>query len=185
MAFADIADNELVYLIRANNDVAREYLIERYKKRIYGIINGLSNKLGVNDLDYEDSYQDCFMVFLKCLDLYDLDFSFYHYLYGAIVRDFKRKFKQQKQSNDYLTLSKCNDNDFDVLDIVSEEDTSYNEFVVNEYVVSNFSKLEQEIIGYKVQGYDALEIARLMGLSVKAIYKYISKIKKIMLNNAI
>jgi hypothetical protein len=32
MAFADIADTELIYLIRANNNEAKDYLINRYNK---------------------------------------------------------------------------------------------------------------------------------------------------------
>ena len=50
MAFADIADNELVYLIRADNIEARDYLINRYKKRMYGMINSWAIKYNINDL---------------------------------------------------------------------------------------------------------------------------------------
>ena len=86
MEYSDIGDNELIYLIRADNEDAREYLFKRYQKRIFGFINSFSNKYSIKRLDYEDYFQDCFIVFLKCLENFDEEYNFLYYVSQSIER---------------------------------------------------------------------------------------------------
>ena len=185
MAFADIADTELIYLIRSNNLDAKSYLINRYKKRIYGMINDLSSGFPKFSVNYDDCYQDCFIVLLKCIDLFNLDYNFYNYFKGAMIRDFKRQRKSDKENNAYMPLCIYSDTDKDIIDSVSEDDGKYNDVIIEKYIDTNFGKLEQEIIRYKIAGYDAGDIAQLVGVSKKIVYKSIVRIRKIMLNSEI
>ena len=74
MVYADIGDSELIYLMRTNNNEAKEVLFERYKKRIYGIINSYAKKYFLSNVNYDDYFGECFIVFLKCLELYDEEY---------------------------------------------------------------------------------------------------------------
>lgn len=185
MSFVDVTDSELIYLLRANNKEAENYFFERYKKRIYGIINSMASKFMISDLDYEDCFQDCFIVFLKCLDMFDDDYNFYNYLFGAITKDFGRKLQKDRKEKQLLSLENGCFKDDNLIDMVCEEDASYKRTLLDEYICLNFSILEQDIIRYKMMGYDCLEIAKIIGITPKTVYKKVALIKKKILDNGI
>ena len=104
--FSNIGDSELIYLIRSENYYAKEYFIERYKKRIYGMINAFATKNCINKLDYEECYQDCFIVFLKCLNGFDNEHNFYSYLSNAIYRRLKTLYSKKRLDDKVLSLDR-------------------------------------------------------------------------------
>ena len=185
MSFIDISDNELIYLTRSSNEDAKDYLISRYKRRIYGMISSLVGKLGLSNSDYEDYYQESFIVFLKCLDLYDMDFNFYNYLFSALERELKRKKKIQQKHDNTMSLEYCTNDGLALIDVISEEDSSYQNVLLDNYISLNFSEIEQDIIRLKIKGYDCLEISKIIGLSQKNVYRKLKDIRKIMLNSEI
>ena len=185
MSFVDISDNELIYLVRASNDDARIHLINRYKRRIYGMVSSITSKFKISKFDYEDYYQESIVVFFKCLDLFDMEYNFYNYLFSALQREFKRKMIALQKNQNVLSLEYTSNEGVSLIDVVGEMDYSYEDSRVDNYINQNFSKIEQEIIKYKIKGYDCLEIAKLMGLSSKIVYKKLKDIRKTMLNGEI
>jgi RNA polymerase sigma factor (sigma-70 family) len=177
VSYSDIGDNELIYLIRSNNYEAKEYLIQRYQKRIYGMINSFKKSSYIQKLDYEDYYHSCFLVFLRCLELFDDDYNFYNYVSGAINKELQKLLKKEKENNDHLSL------EYDIsdceyhCDYVSDSSIMYKENELNEYINENFNELDRKIIEYRLAGYNCLEIATLLNVDKKRVYKRLESIK--------
>ena len=171
MVFANVSDIELIYLTRSNNYFAKDYLIERYRKRIYGIIAELTKKRIIKGLDYEDWFQDGFIVFLKCLDLFDIEYNFYNYLLSALKKEFSRKMKQIYENNKIISLDEPNEQGICLLDVIAEEDENYNNIQVQHDIDTKFTKLEQDIVKLKSRGYDCFEISKMIGVNKKVVYR--------------
>ena len=177
--FCDVGDCELIYLNRCANNDAKDYLFARYKKRIYGMIKSFASK-SILKIDYEDAYQDCMLIFMKCLELFDDEYNFYNYLSMSVEKGLKRKFTKEKSHQDILSLDYVNQqDDFSYLDVVKDEENLYQESQIKEFIDDNFNELEKQIVYYKRQGYSYLEIAGLLGISKKKMYVISNKIKTI------
>lgn len=179
MVFSDIEDNELIYLHRNNNCQAKQYLIDRYKKRIYGMINKFANINGISKLDYEECYQDCFIVFLKCLDYYD-GFNFLNYVTTAVFNKLYKILKRNQNYEEIISLdySLLND-DTSLLDSVSDQEYNYEINDLRIFIEENFDSDYQKIIEYKLKGYSCLEISKILKINKKRVYACLEYIKNI------
>lgn len=179
MSYNDIGDNELIYLIRNQNNQAKECLIERYKKRIYGMINDCCSSITTFNVNYDDYYQDCFIVFLKCLESYDEDYNFYSYLKQAIEKCIRRKINKEKVMLKYVSIEDdLSDNHPCLVDKVSDSAIIYNENELHDYIDESFEDIDKLIIDYKIKGYSYLEISKFLGIRAKNLYKRVDKIKE-------
>ncbi len=178
MSYKDIGDNELIYLIRSNNNEAKEYLIERYKKRIYGIIKDNCLRITTFNINYDDYFQDCFLVFLRCLETYDSEYNFYNYVKRAIEKCIHRRIHKDTTALNYLSLEgDFNGNHSCLVDKVSDSAIIYNEKEFYDYIDNCFNDVDKKIIEHKLKGYSYLEISRILGLNKKYLYKRVESIK--------
>ena len=77
------SDEELLYLIRCGQDDAKEYLVEKYKKRIYNWIKHLDyTYMGIEN---EDLLQIGVIRFWEGLDLYRSDQNATLYTFSKII----------------------------------------------------------------------------------------------------
>ena len=182
MSFTDIEDNELSYLLRSNND-AFEYLINRYQKRIFGFIKNFKLQNCIKKLDYEDFYQECFIVFLKCLDMFDDEYNFYNYLHSAINKKLYKLWKKEAFNENIISLDYSESvENFSLLDVVGEDDYIYSSKQIEDFIDIKLDSITREIFKYKKRGYNAQEISKLIGISRKIVYKKVSELKMV-LNN--
>lgn len=181
--FCDVGDSELIYLLRCDNNDAKECLFSRYKKRIYGIIKSFASK-HMEKIDYDDAYQDCMIIFLKCLELFDDEYNFYNYLTISLDKGLKRKREKESAYQNILSLDYVNQQeDLSYLDLVEDEDVVYSETQLQDFISNNFSEVEKQIIEYKKVGYSYLEISKILGLSKKKMYTITDNIKSIFEKN--
>ena len=180
MSFTDISDNELIYLTRIENKEAKDYLIDRYKKRIYGIINSYFKKYGLTGIDYEDYYQDCFIVFLKCLNGFDNEHNFYNYLSNAVIRKLSFLLKQKRQRDSILSLD-YNKDDFNssLIDTIEDEKEIYCDNRLEKFIEKRFDFTSKQIIDYKSRGYSYFEISEILNIDVKTLYRKLYKIRDV------
>lgn len=181
MSFIDIGDNELIYLVRNNNLEARDYLISRYKKRMYGFIHSFFKKTYVSGVDYEDYFQECFLVFLKCIEGFDENYNFYKYVESAINKTLIKIYQKEEKKDKVLSLDYDTvDKNYNLVDVAKDSEMLYRENEVKLFIEKNFDELNKAIINYKLEGYNGKEIASLLGVSKKVIYDRLNKIREIL-----
>lgn len=185
MSFMEVTDNELMYLLRCGNEMAKKVFIERYHYRLYGLIKRFDFKKLSDYLDYDDCFQECFIVFLKCIERFDEEYNFYNYLNRAINHHMIRLKKAKERNANVISLEYESDHKPSLIDIVSEDDLEYQNIVVDDYIKENFDSEEQEIIKLKSQGYSGWEISQIMNITVKYLAKKVAQIKEIMKNKPI
>lgn len=178
MSYKDIGDNELIYLIRRDNKEAKDCLIERYKKRLYGIIKDCCSSITMFNVNYDDYYQDCFVVFLRCLETYDDEYNFYSYVKKAVEKNIYRRISKDKIMMNYVSIEDdLSGNHPCFIDKVSDSSIIYDEKEFYDYIDKCFNDVDKKIIDYKIKGYSYLEISDLMGLKSKTLYKRVENIK--------
>lgn len=181
--FLDIGDAELIYLIRSNNYMAREVLFNRYKKRIYGMISSLANK-GVIGKDYEEYYQDCFVVFLKCIENFDEEYNFFYYVKSSINRKLRLLSEQESINKEILSLDYVIDEDNNILlDTIADPSQNYDQSDLDIYIDENFDDIEKDFITLRLKGYSISEIAKIKNISKKKVCKILQGIKNTLLLN--
>lgn len=185
MSFLEVTDNELIYLLRCGNLAAKECFIARYQYRLYGLIKSIIAKKVNEYLDYEDYFQECFIVFLKCMERFNEEYNFYNYLKTAINHHFIRIKREKDRSNKIISLDYESDNKPSLIDMVSEDDLEYKTIEVNDYIKENFDDLEQKIIWLKIKGYTGDEISKILNITTKRLSKKVFNIKEIMKNKPI
>lgn len=176
--FSEIGDNELIYLIRNNNYEAKDVLINRYTKRIYGMIKSFALKKGLVK-DYEDYYQDCFIVFLKCLDFFDNEYNFFLYLKSAINRNLQNALKKEQLDKEVYSLDYFIDKDDNLalIDTIADSSYDYGNSDINMFVEENFNEDEKEIIDLRLKGYSINDISIIKKINKKKVCKILKKIK--------
>jgi len=178
MQYSNIGDNELLYLIRCDNQEAKECLIKRYQKRIFGIIDGFSKKYSIKGLDYEDYFQDCFIVFLKCIENYDENYNFFNYAHRAIERELYKLINEELLRRDIISIDDDNlYKDKVLVDVVSDSSIIYNEVELKNSFCDILDEKNKRILEYRLKGYSCVEIAKIMNSTPKSVYKRMAKIK--------
>jgi len=179
----DVSDSELIYLYRCSNFCALKELKERYKKRIYGVIEKSKNKYSVRRIDFEDIYHACFIAFMKCVEKFDDEYIFYSYVIksieNVILREIKKETKDDYiESVDHDLILKGNYGE----GYISDSYYLYEENQIRDYLDDNLDELSIQIVKYKLEGYTLLEITSLLGVSSKVLYNRMCKIKKLLKN---
>ena len=179
MSFNDITDNELLYLVRNNNQQAKDYLFSRYKRRMYGMIHSFFKKTGINRIDYDDVFQDCFIVFLKCIDKFDEEYNFYNYINFSIQKTLVKIIQSEKENKSVLSLDyDVVENSKNLIDVVNDNEMLYRKNELEMFIDENFSTLDKVIIEYRLKGYTICEIATILNLNKKMLYARFSTIKR-------
>lgn len=180
MSFSEIGDNELLYLIRCNNNEAKQYLIERYRVRIYGMIKSFVLKRKLKIVNFDDYFQWCFITFLKCLKLCDEEYNFRNYVKTAVENILNRIFEQEESYDEILSLEdQVFDRDVYSLDVACDSSSIYFTSEIKKYLDENLSLLDRKIVDLKIKGYKSVEIAKILEINNKEIYKRIANIRKI------
>ena len=180
----DVSDDELIYLYRCGNYCALNELRERYKKRIYGVIDKMRNKYGIRPLYFDDIYNSCYIAFMKCIEMYNGEYIFYSYFIrsveNVVLREIKKETKDDYiESVDQDLILKGNYGEGYICDCSFK----YEEGEISGYLKDNLDDISIKIIRYKIQGYSLMDIKLLLGVSAKVIYNRICKIKKLLKND--
>ena len=182
----DVSDGELIYLYRCGNYDAFDFLTNRYKKRIYGIIEKSRRANNLGSICFDDYYHECYITFLKCLDRYDGNGIFFSYVMVSLENFVKRLMEKEIKYSAYSSLEDYLLNeDSTVISGMVVKDASYLylEDEVHDFIEGNFDELSKIIIEHKMQGYNCKEIMKKYDLSRKLVYNKIGKIKNIIKND--
>lgn len=144
--YKNLNDNEILYMIKENNDNDYRLIFNKYESLIYKIIHKykfIAKKYGI---EKDDLYQICCMSLIKAIELYDdkYDNLFYTYLYrlmeNSIINELKSNCSFKK-----LTLSMACSYD----KIVPNTNLSYLEIIPDKKNLFKSFSNEEEIIRFK------------------------------------
>ncbi len=167
----NLNDNELLYLISENDDVAKEILIEKYKPLIKSIVN----KYNINSFEKEDVYQESMLCLVKAINTYNdiYNMSFNCYFTMLLKRKIVDLIRKETTKVNY-SYSDCIDEMVADRSTILEEKNIYARKSLS-YIFSDF---EEQVYYFKYK--DKLkpqEIAAKMQVDVKNIYNALRRIK--------
>ena len=165
-------DNELIYLIKSNNESALEALVEKYKKFIH-------MKIYEYNLDnHDDCFQEGIITLYNASKVFDTNYnkSFMKYFEGVLIHKLMDLKKVQDRENEFYTYDINLDN---VLLLKEDTNTFNNEVLKNsELLLSKLTCLEKIIYeDYFVNNLSIKDISIKNNMKVKNIYYTIYRIK--------
>lgn len=185
-----MSDNELLELIKENDEFALEELIERYKVSINSIILKYKKNINSLGLDIKDLYQEGLIALFDAIKTYDenKDASFKTYTNIVINRKMLDLIKSHNRVK-YLSLNSAVS-----LDSIIDEDgerslydklemdtlTPINKLISDEdrmYLKNNLTEFELKVYELKYEGKTNTEIALILDKDVKSIRNTIDRIK--------
>lgn len=161
-------DNELLYLIKDNNEDAFLVLYEKYQILIKTKIAKLINKKE----EYEEYFSEGILTFNKAIKTFNenRNKTFYGYFELLLTRRFIDLYRLNKKKEKIVYQENLHEI---VEDKKVRESKGFNEDI------GIFSKIEQEIYLKKyIEGKKAIEIANELNLSIRQVYDGSERVRK-------
>ena len=170
--FSNINDNELIYLIKNNNEKASLILIEKYKRFIYQKMNDLYLR------NKDDCFQEGLIVLYNAVRTYDEKYNktFQKYFELLLTNRFIDIKRQQECESNYLVLME--EKELDFCSYLCEEDNNL-ELNIDNRFLSKLTFLEKTIFyDYFLQNMKIDEISKKQNMEKKNIYYTIYRIRE-------
>lgn len=188
------SDEELLYLIRCEQEEAKNCLIDKYKRRIYNWVKHFDySHLGI---EHDDLVQIGLMRFWDGLDLYRSDQNTTLYTFSKLI--VMQKIKTViRQSISKYTLP---DTQFFSLDeMVGDDGLSYEQIIEDKKIIYQPSKIlavrektnayyleiektmtfvERTVTQYIHEGYNEKEISEILNIPIKSVYNAVYRSHK-------
>ena len=180
-------------MIRQKDEIAYEWLFEKYKRVIWLIINNTTVRFQPRGVERNDLYQEGLISLNEAIIAFreDIKAPFYSFAYLCIERQIKtyiRKFNglTTRQFYQSLSLDRCisEDENLYLKDVLSTEKYQtvspfeiFNKELKQLLVSDSLNDLEKAILILKLRGYTYKEISSLVKCEVKYIDNTIQKIK--------
>ena len=163
-----IGDDEIIYLIRRNNDEAKTYFEEKYSKVAYYWLE--KSKIQRQDFDLHAS--SIMLILLNLISNYDFEKGIF-YKYAKISID--RYIKEATYKNNFI-LYDLDELELTHPDILMYEDSNIFYDTNIDYI--GFNDIEIEVIKSRLDGASYKQIADKLGISYKKVDNIIQKYKK-------
>ena len=170
--FSAINDNELIYLIKNNNEKATLILIEKYKRFIYLKMKELYLR------NKEDCYQEGLIILFNSVRTYNEKYnkSFQKYFEILLTNKFIDIKRQQERESSYLVLME--EKELEFCSYLCEDDNNLNFHIDNRFL-SKLTFLEKTIFyDYFLQNMTIDEISEKQNMEKKNIYYTIYRIRE-------
>ena len=189
----DVNDNELLMLYQEDDENAKNLLYMKYKFIIDILIKKYSKHINDLNIDYQEIYSECSVGFSDGLRHFkdDKNASLATFItlcierrLNAVIKKYSRdkyKIMQDSYSLDFI----YNDNDFKLMDIISDdtfdplknmtEKEQYDELLKN--IEEQLTKTEYEVFVLLARGLDYITISKILEKSPKQIDNAIQRIK--------
>lgn len=167
----DFNDNELIYLIRNNNEQAQNLLIKKYDKFIHLKIHDMQLK------NHEDCFQEGLMVLFNCAKTYNEKYNktFMKYFETILNNRFIDIKRHQEKDNNYLVL--LDEKEIDYCSVLCEDGIKL-DFNINDVFLSKLTLMERSVFyDYYLCNMSIDEIANKQKVGKKNIYYVIYRIK--------
>jgi len=190
--YKNFKDEEIIELIHNGDDLAQEFIIEKYKK----LVKMKSRSYFIIGADREDIIQEGMIGLYKAIRDFDLngEYIFYSFAELCVKRQIISAIKSASRQkhiplNSSVSLNRviCDENDektyielfADSLSnpeelFIGQEDKNY----IEDKIVHNLSKLEYKVLSLYLKGKSYYEIANIINKDEKAIDNALQRVKK-------
>lgn len=133
-------DNELLYLISEKDDTALEIILKKYEP----LVKAKLLRFRIKNTNFEDFYQECFMILYKCVQRYrdDKKVAFCSYVGIAINYCIQNILKREKDYFYDVVLVK--EEDIDYITILEDNVDGYCFGTLGEYAVKTNNHLSED-----------------------------------------
>ncbi len=191
--YLGLNDYELLYMIRQSDETAYLWLLEKYKRVIWMIINNSTLKYQPRGVERNDLFQEGLISLHEAIGAFREDIKAPFYSFAALcierqIKTYLRKFNglTTRQFYHSLSLDRCisEDENLYLKDVLSTEKyqrasifEKFNKELKQLLISDCLNDLEKSILILKLRGYTYKEIATMVNCEVKYIDNTIQKIK--------
>lgn len=191
--YNDENDYELLYLIKEENEDAKEVFFEKYKPMVEMKANKFYSLYNNTGYELNDLIQEGMLALNKAISDYEheKDVKFNTFANICVERQmlsFIRGFNRQKHQvlNSSVSIDAENKDGRVLLDILNDNTKNPETSFISEEELKelkdkmkeNLSEKEREVFDLRFEGFTYQEIARLLNISVKSVDGTISRIKQ-------
>ncbi len=191
--YNDENDYELLYLIKEENEDAKEVFFEKYRPLVEMKANKFYSMYKNNGYELNDLIQEGMLALNSAIKDYEheKDVKFNTFANVCIDRQllsYIRDFNRQKHQvlNSSVSIDAEDKTGRVLLDILNDDTKNPENKFVNEEEIKdlknkmkeNLSDKEKEVFDLRFEGFSYQEIARLLNISVKSVDGTISRIKQ-------
>lgn len=189
MEYKKYNDNELIYMVRENDETSRDLLVKKYYPIILKLSNEYYKKYSGYIYDFEDFYQEALLSFYKAIYTYNSYHGALFYTYVVLcmkraLTSFERIAFNNKNSENNIDISELE---------YCIEDTFENPIVRDSYrgleniikdVIFSLPLEAGSIIELKINGFTYKEISRLLDIPMSSV-EFRSRTARRMLRNRV
>ena len=198
--YADENDYELLYLIKEENEEAKEIFYEKYKPMVETKAKKYYTQVGYNGYELNDLIQEGMIGLANAINDYECEKDVKFITFANICIDRQiLSFIRNVNRNKHLVLSSSVSIDEEnkhtgrtLLDILNDNSIERNpekSFVLYEEqeelknkIKENLTNKEKEVFDLRFEGFTYEEIAILLNISIKSVDRTISRIKQKIIN---
>ena len=189
MDYKKYNDNELIYMVRENDEISTNILVNKYYPIILNISNEYYKKYNGYIYDFDDFYQEGLVSFYKALSTYNntKDVLFYTYVVFCIRRSlssFGKLVNKKKNKDENIDI---NELEYAIEDVKTNP-INRDSYIELENIVRNviFSlPLESgSILELKTNGFTYKEIGKLLDIPISSV-EFKSRRARKMLRNRV
>ncbi len=193
MDYKNINDYEQLYLIRENDDEAKDTVFHKYKPIIISIASKYYNYLKERGIDREDLIQEGQVGLYKAINAYKEteDACFYTFCIICIEREIKsycRKYTSSKSEvlNTAYSINQSENEDIFFYENELVDDSIFNPdtYLSNNYVYCKLIQFKNSLVfkqslvfELRCNGFKYREIAELLDISINSVDNYIHNYK--------
>ncbi len=189
-------DTKIIFLVREDNQEAKDYLYEKYSPLIHKEINNVKKKAAVLGVEFADLSQEAMLAFSYAINNFNEDGESKFLTFATLcirrkLANYIQKFEtgKSKAMHDSLPLDASLNDDVSLINhipnnssdplrkIITNESLKEAKITIDEKLSTN----ERIAIGYDLEGKTIDEIAEAMNLSKRQVYNLLfrarSKIK--------
>lgn len=193
MNYKNINDYEQLYLIRENDDEAKNIIFEKYKPIIFSLASKYYNKSKLFGVDIDDLCQEGYIGLAKAIKSFkeNMNACFYTFCTVCIERQMKTYCIRYNSNKNKIMNNACS-LDMEIadnitgIDVIEDKDHLHNPFIYltnsfnNNYLIGFKHSLpltESLIFELRYNGFKYKEIANLLDVSTSCVDNCIHKIK--------
>ncbi len=184
MDYKQINDYEVMYMVRENDEEARDLLLKKYLPVVSKIAAKYSEFIKTKGVDFEDLLQEGTIAINTAINTFDDSNGvlFYTYVRVCIERHLATYCKRlDSKKNYFLNSSASEDNYYSIIDSRSSIDTIFNDKLFEEEFIcykNAFDLKYSSVFELRYNGFTYKEIGKLLDISVSTVDGRLYKVRK-------
>ena len=179
--YEKLKDENIIELIHNGDELALEYIIEKYKK----LVRVKARPYFIIGADHEDIIQEGMIGLYKAIRDFDGSYIFYSFAELCVKRQIITAIKSASRQkhiplNSSLSLNNIiyDDNECSYIELFADKLSNPDKNYIEEKILHNLSKLERKVLILYLRVKSYYEISNIVGKDEKSIDNALQRVKK-------